>query len=441
MRSSISQNTFFVSFVPTWLKTLLCASAPLREIFLFFNIATLLVLANTTFAANWDRFRGPNGAGQSDDAGIPTKWEPTNFLWKQPLSNIGHSSPVIWDNRLYLTSGDTKSGAQIVSAYDTQTGKPLWEKRFDAGSYHINGLNSYASSTPALDADFIYLLWLKDGRVVLTALTHDGYEVWHRDIGPFEETHGFGKSPIVVDDLVYVANDSQADSAVVALDRKTGDVRWHIPRESGTTAFATPCLLDPSAKDKLLLTLSTASGLTALDAKTGKVVWQGLKDGITQRCVASPIVADGMVLVLSGQGGMGKSLIAAKPDGDGVKEIYTLDKGIPQVPTPVVAGDLLFLIQDRGTISCFDLATGKQHFRQRLGGDFHSSPVRIGNRIFCVARNGDVVVIAADRKYEELARNSLNETCHATPAVANGRLYLRTESSLICIGEPFAAKN
>lgn len=436
MQSSISHNTSFVSFVPSWLKTLFCASAPLREIRLFLVIAVLLVLASTAYAANWDRFRGPNGAGQSDDAGIPTKWEPANFLWKQPLSNIGHSSPVIWDNRLFLTSGDPKTGAQIVSAFDAGSGAPLWEKRFDAGSYHINGLNSYASSTPALDVEFIYLLWLKDGRVTLTALTHDGAEVWHRDVGPFEEKHGYGESPVVVDDLVYVASDSEGESSVVAFDRRTGDIRWHISRESGTTSFSTPCVLDPSAKEKLLVTLSTASGLTVLNAKTGKVVWQGLKDGITQRCVASPIVADGMVLVSSGQGGMGKSLIAAKPDGDAVKEVYHLEKSVPQVPTPVVAGDLLFLVQDRGTISCFDLATGKQNFRQRLGGDFHSSPVRIGNRIFCVARNGDVVVIAADRKFEELARNSLNETCHATPAVANGRLYLRTESSLICVGEP-----
>jgi outer membrane protein assembly factor BamB len=152
--------------------------------------------------------------------------------------------------------------------------------------------------------------------------------------------------------------------------------------------------------------------------------------------VASPIVAGGMVLVSSGQGGMGKWLVAAKPEGNAVKEVYHLDKGIPQVPTPVVAGDLLFLVQDRGTISCFDLATGKQNFRQRLGGDFHSSPVRIGNRIFCIARNGDVLVVAADRKYDLLARNSLNEICHASPAVANGRMYIRTENSLICIGEP-----
>src|SRR6267378_3945457 len=136
MQSPISHNTSFLSFVPSWLKTLLCASAPRREIRLFRVIAILLSFASITFAANWDRFRGPNGAGQSDDAGIPTKWELANFLWKRPLSNVGHSSPVIWDKQLFLTSGDPKTGAQIVNAFEAQTGAPLWEKRFEAGSYH-----------------------------------------------------------------------------------------------------------------------------------------------------------------------------------------------------------------------------------------------------------------------------------------------------------------
>src|SRR3954447_11592848 len=140
MQSPISQNRSFVYFVPSWLKTLLGASAPLREISLPRSIAILLLVTSTTFAANWDRFRGPNGAGQSDDAGIPTKWEPANFLWKRPLSNIGHSSPVIWENRLFITSGEPKSGAQLVSAFDARTGAPLWEKRFEADSYHMNGL-------------------------------------------------------------------------------------------------------------------------------------------------------------------------------------------------------------------------------------------------------------------------------------------------------------
>jgi outer membrane protein assembly factor BamB len=420
----------------------LCALAPLREILFLLSFACLLFSSSSSSGANWDRFRGPNGAGQSDDARIPTKWEPRNFLWKQSLSNIGHSSPVIWGNQLFLTCGDTKTGAQIVSAYDIRSGAPLWEKKFDAGSYHMNSLNSYASSTPSVDADHIYLMWLKDGRITLAALTHDGNEVWRTDIGPFKEQHGFGKSPIVVDDLVYVANDSQADSSIIAVDRKTGKSRWQLPRESGITAFATPCLYDPSAKEKLLITASTASGLAAINAVTGKVAWQGLTDTLTERCVSSPIVAAGMVFVSCGQGGNGKVLVAARPGegGQPPTEVYRLEQMIPNVPTPVVAGDLLFLWADRGVVSCYDLATGNKNWRERVGGNYHSSPIRVGDRIFGISKDGEVVVLAADRKYQVLARNSLDEPCSATPAVVNGKMYLRTQSTLMCVGTPADVK-
>lgn len=419
------------------------ALAPLREISFCSVIIVSFLVPGLTMAGNWDRFRGPNGAGQSDDSNIPTKWEEKDFLWKLPLSAVGHSSPVIWGGRLFITSADRKNGAQIISALDGKTGARLWEKRFDAGEYHMNSLNSYASSTPSVDAAHLYPMWLKDGHVILLALTHDGNEVWRRDIGPFEETHGFGKSPIVAGDLVIVANDSQAESAIIAVDRKSGAIRWRLDRPAGITAFATPCLLDPGAKEKTLLAASTASGLTAIDAKTGKVIWQGLSEALTQRCVASPIVAGGMVLVSCGQGGNGKVLVAARPgDKDHApQEVYALKQSIPNVPTAIVAGDLLFLWHDRGVVSCYDLATGHQNWRERVGGDYHSSPIRVGNRIFCVSMNGEGVVLAADRHFEILARNPLNEPCHATPAVADGRLYLRTESTLYCIGDPSSPAN
>jgi outer membrane protein assembly factor BamB len=413
-------------------------STYLRETSILAVIVTSLFAAPFCQADNWDRFRGPNGAGQSNESRIPTQWEPRNVLWKRTLPGVGHSSPVIWGKQLFLTSADANTGAQIVTSFDVQTGTPLKENKFNAGSYHMNQQNSYASSTPALDSDHIYTMWLEAGHVVLVALSHNLDEVWRREIGPFEETHGFGKSPIVVDDLVYVANDSQAHSAVIAVDRKTGKVRWQKPRDAGITAFATPCIFDPSAKDKLLLAVSTASGLTAMHATSGEIAWQGLTDDLTQRCVSSPIVANGMVLVSCGQGGNGKVLIAVRP-GDsnhGPQEVYRLDQSIPNVPTPVVAGDLLFLWHDRGVVSCYDLASGHPNWRQRVGGDFHSSPIRIGNRILAASMKGEVVVLAADRKYQLLARNALNEPCHATPAVADGRLYLRTETSLICVGEP-----
>lgn len=413
----------------------LCASAPLRELLL---CAALLagVTTSITAAENWDRFRGPNGAGQSDDDSIPAVWEPANFLWKQPLDSVGHSSPVIWGNRLFLTSADSANGAQLVFAFNAHTGVQLWQKKFDVSLYHINTRNSYASSTPAVDADHLYVMWLEKDHITLVALTHDGNEVWRRDVGPYEEVHGFGKSPMVVDELVCVANESDAESAVVAFDRRTGEVRWKLPRESATTAFGTPCVLDPTADHKLLITSSTASGLTGIDATSGRVAWEGFKDALTTRCVSSPIVAGGLVIAACGEGGSGKVLIAARPGSDQSppQEVYQLTKSVPQVPTVVTKGDLLFLWHDRGVVSCCELATGKQIWRERVGGDFHSSPVRAGTKLFCCSRQGDVVVLAADKEYKLLARNSLKEMCVATPAIAHHHLYIRTDATLYCIG-------
>jgi outer membrane protein assembly factor BamB len=412
-------------------------SAPLRDILLASLFFTLLISQDTN-AENWDRFRGPNGAGQSDATGIPSQWKPENILWRQPLANVGHSSPVVWDDRLFLLSAENETGTQIVHAFDAITGEPIWERRMEAGVHPFNGLNSMASSTPAVDAEHLYVMWLADGRVRLAAFTHDGEEAWQRDIGAFKEEHGFGKSPVVVDGVVWVANDNDGESAIVAVDGKTGDTRYTIPRPSGTTPFASPCLLDPAAPNKLLLTLSTASGLSAIDPETGKVAWQGLNEQIPLRTVASPIVAGGMVIVACGQGGNGKWLVAARP-GDAIhepQEMYRLDKNVPNVPTPVVAGDLLFLWHDRGVVSCHEVATGKQIWRERVGGDFHSSPIRIGERIMGVSRQGEAIVMAADRKFELLGRNNVDDLVVATPAVSNNRLYIRGESAVVCIGTP-----
>jgi outer membrane protein assembly factor BamB len=414
-----------------------CAFAPLRETLLAITFVAVLQLAARAENENWDRFRGPNGAGQSDATGIPTEWTPENILWRRPLPGIGHSSPVVWGDRLFVMSGDPASGQQVLLAINALSGAPLWQRQFDSATYSMHQFNSYASSTPAVDDSQVYAMWLDGGRIKLAAHTHDGDQVWSCDAGPFGEKHGFGKSPIVVDDLVIVATDSEAESEVIAFDRANGKVRWRTPRPSCKTAFASPCLFDPSAEEKLLLTLSNTAGLAALDPATGRILWQGLTEAVPERCVSSLIVAGGMVFISSGVGGNGKYLVAARPgDGqNGPTEAYRLQQSVPNVPTPVVAGDLLFAWHDRGYVSCYDVSTGKRHFLERVGGNFHSSPIRIGDRIFCASREGEMVVLAADREFKVLARNTLDEPCHATPAVAHNRLYVRTESTLLCIGE------
>ncbi len=364
---------------------------------------TLYCSANVAQAENWDRFRGPNGEGQSEAAGIPTEWTAADYLWKKSLPGVGHSSPVVWGDRLFVTSGDPKSGEQIVLAFDAKSGAQLWEKRFASHTYSMHTDNSYATSTPAVDADQLYVLWLDGDKVTLAALTHDGAEVWRRQVGSLVEEHGFGTSPIVVGDTVCVANETKDPdrSRFIGVDRASGDIRWTVPRGAGKTAFATPCVLESGGRELVVMS-SMGSGVTAYDPVTGVVVWQVLEQDLPDRCVSSPMVAAGLVIVSCGSGNNGVVMIALKPgeNGEPPTEAYRMKQGVPNIPTPIAAGDLLFLWHDRGTVSCLDAATGEPHWRKRVSGMFHSSPVRMGNRIFGLSKEGDVVVLAADKEYQ-----------------------------------------
>lgn len=406
---------------------------------LYVCVLVALVMPLAASAENWDRFRGPNGAGQSEAAGIPSEWTEADYLWKKPLPGVGHSSPVIWGGKLFVTSGDAETGELALFAFDANTGQQLWEQRIASHTYSMHRDNSYATSTPAVDADQLYLLWLDGDKVTLAAFSHDGDEIWRRQVGSLVEQHGFGTSPIVVGDTVVVVNETMnaERSTVIGVDRSTGEVRWTQPRGTGKTAFATPLVVQAADGRELVVMSSMGSGVTAYDPATGAIEWQVLERDLPDRCVSSPIQASGLIIVSCGSGNNGLRLIAIRPGANGAPpaEAYRLRQGVPNIPTPVVAGDLLFLWHDRGTVSCLDAATGAPHWRKRVSGMFHSSPVRIGDRIFGLSREGEVVVLAADKEYQLIARNDLGERCQATPAVADGKIYYRTEVSLICLGD------
>lgn len=380
---------------------------------------------------NWSRFRGPNGSGVAAGVELPAKWTDDDYLWRVALPGKGHSSPVGWGSHIFVTSAD--AGEVVLSAYDAATGDELWTQRFKSPSYKMHLSNSLASSTPAADDQRVYVAWVCEGSLNFAALDHEGGEVWRRELGPVDFRHGYGASPIVLDDLVVVPCDCEGDSFVVALDARTGDERWRRSRASGIDSYATPAVWQ-SADGKQIIVESTAEGMVALAPGDGEPIWT-LPDVFAARCVGSPVIADGLVIATSGEGGNGRSFAAVKPPADGAEPAvaYELDRSIPQSPTPVAYRGLLFVVSDRGVLTCCDLSTGKERWTERVGGNYYASPVVSGGKLYCVAADGSVTVVAAADKYELLGRSQLGEASEATPAIHGGRMYLRSEGALACL--------
>jgi outer membrane protein assembly factor BamB len=404
-------------------------------------VAAALVLAvqRPVAGQQWTRFRGPNGSGESTAAELPVTWSEKDYRWKIALPGRGHSSPVIWGRRVFVTSASEEDGRQIIQCLDVADGSPKWQRELPAGKYERNASNSYASSSPAVDAERLYLSWLAAGTYTVAALAQaDGREVWRRELGPFVAEHGFGASPIVVGGLVVVPNEQNGPSSIVALDCRTGEVRWTAPRRTEKAAYSTPCIFRPEGGPEQLIVTSWAHGISGLDPQTGKTVWE--LPVFKYRVVGSPVVEGGLVVAQAGQGGGGKQCVAVRPGqpakGVEPKLVYEVSGPIPYVPTPVAKGDLLFLWCDGGIVSCLDAPTGKLHWRQRVGGSYFSSPVRVGDRLCNVARDGRVVVLAASATFGKLGESTLGEPSHATPAVSDGVIYFRTVRHLMALGGP-----
>ena len=253
---------------------------------------------------------------------------------------------------------------------------------FPSATYQKNASAAYASATPALDQERVYVAWATPKEYIVLALSQkDGSDVWRRDLGPFASQHGFGASPIVWKDLVIVANDQDKASFIAALDCKTGQTRWQAERRTEKASFSTPCLFEPKDGKPQLILSSWSHGLTSLDPQTGKQNWD-LPVFHDNRIVGSPMIAAGLIFAAAGVGGGGKEMVAVEPGdpdrGVEAKVAYNVQGSLPYVPTPVAKGRLLFLWHDNGVVACTDAPTGKRLWQQRVGGSFFGSPVRVG---------------------------------------------------------------
>lgn len=400
-------------------------------------------------ADEWNRFRGPNGTGIGDGTGIPTKFTEADFVFKTKLpGDSGCSSPVVYGDKVFVTSADSTDATRYVICLHAVTGKVIWQQRFASVVHPLHSRSTYASCTPAVDGQHVYVAWATPEQTLLKAFTLDGAEAWSRDLGTWQSQHGFGTSPIVYEGMVILHNSQQADklnpgekpgiSRMTAFDALTGETKWSTKLKSKNVCYSIPFVRTSEDGQAELVCSSTGDGIFALDAESGKRIW-AVNDGLFRmRTVASPIEAGGLIFGSNGSGGYSSNFVVAVKPGKNAQKAYQLKNGrdfkAPYVPCLISDGGLVFALYDKGFATCFDSATGKTVWIERTGAAFSGSPIRLDDRIFCIAEDGTVWVIAASDEYKVLAKNSLGEDSKATPAVANGRMYLRTDTHVICVG-------
>jgi outer membrane protein assembly factor BamB len=383
---------------------------------------------------DWGRFRGPNGTGLSDAKNIPVEFREQHRKWSLALEGIGHSTPVVANQTVFVTSADRDAGKIHLFAVRATDGFLLWQKSQPFDPFHINTDNSYASSSPVADAYRVYWLILEEKRTVLTSFTHAGKQVWQQTFDGPKTRHGSGCSPMIVDDLVvftleHEESKSEKSSQWIAIDKNSGHIRWQLPRNTVTSnSFSTPCVLLTN-EEKVLIFTSEGHGLTAVRGKDGSVAWE-LSDALSARAISSPVLSGNHVWATR----KGELVAFKGVKGSSPEIAYRLPaKYSPYVPTPLVKDGLLYNFMDNGYVSCHHAGDGELIWREKPGGKFYGSPICIDDRLYAITREGDVIVLKTGETFEVLAVNSMGEKSHATLTLAGDMLIVRTFSKLFGI--------
>lgn len=435
-------------------------------------IAIVLATASaSSYAEDWPRFRGPGAAGVVMGGVVPpSEWTKTrNVAWKVEVAGHGWSCPIVTGGRVFVTSCVSKDkpvapktgyyAPREVKTPDTEqrwtvfcldatNGKVLWEQVAHQGvpkhSIHVKA--SYASETPVTDGQRVYAYF---GNVGLYCYDFGGKQLWSKswEVVPTRLGWGTGASPVLHGDHIYIINDNEKSSFLVALDKVTGKEIWKVDRDEKSN-WATPFIWE-SGKRTEIVTCGT-NKVRSYDLE-GKLLWQ--LGGMSSICVPSPVVAHDLLIISSGyEFGRPRPVFAVRPGASGdisLKKDETSNEFIAWYnepagsyhPTPLVLGDYLYILYSTGFIACFEAKTGKPVYeKQRLGGSFTASPWAYDGKIFCLSEEGTISVVKAGREFEILGKNVLDEVALATPAIADGRLFLRTVSHLYCIEKPSSRK-
>ncbi|UUO07534.1 PQQ-binding-like beta-propeller repeat protein [Blastopirellula sp. J2-11] len=391
----------------------------------------------------WSRFRGPNGSGLAAAVDLKLPYsEADDLCWKTSLPGVGNSSPVLWGDNVFLLSGEKDGSFVYAICLNAKSGELVWKRDLASSGYRLHSKNTFASTTPAVDAHSVYITWSDGEQTTMASLTHDGKLEWTTDLGPWVSQHGFGVSPMLYDEyvilpLMQLGNPNklngrkEAQSRVVALDRATGRIVWEAARDGDVAAYSVPCLYQTKDGRDLLICCSSAHGMAAHNPMNGDQVWAN--PAFKMRSVSSPVVIDGVAYGSCGSGGGGNYVVAVNPETG--ETLYRFERSAPYVPGAVGKNGLTYLWYDKGIVTCLRTADGEKVWQQRIGGNYSGSPILCGDRLINISEEGEVVILAAGDAFQELGRFSLGEGSKASPAAANGKLYIRTDSQLFCLGE------
>ena len=414
-------------------------------------ISLVLIYGFVLAEGSWPAFRGPRGDGSVTGSNLPLKWSETeNVKWKTPIPHLGWSTPVVEDGRIWLTSATKEGTDYFALCVDAQSGKILISKQLfhcDAPEPLGNAVNCYASPSPAIENGRVYIHFGCYGTACLDAKSGD--LVWKRDDLKCRHYRGPASSPIIHKDLLILTFDGVDQQYLIALDKHSGktvwkserDIEWKDLDENGQPkregdfrkAFTTPLVIEVDGKDQLISPASSA--IIAYDPDTGKEIWKTVNDEYTPSL--TPVFAEGLLMTATGRGEA--EMQAIRPDGKGnVTETHIAwsikGKDVPQTPSPVVLDDLLYMLSDRGTLSCVEVKSGNILWRENLGGNYIASPVHDGKRIYFSSLSGKTTVIRGGRTFEILAENKLDDGFMASPAVDGDALILRTKTHLYRVG-------
>lgn len=401
------------------------------------TVAPLALVASTLSALgeNWGQWRGPKGDGTSSETKVPVQWSASqNVLWRAALPGEGHSSPVVWGDNIFVTSANSSNGERLLLRLDAKTGQVIWQRVvLTAPVESMHRENSAASSTPVTDGTHIFTSFQNGTRVDLQCYDFEGNRIWAKQPLRFAGMHGYSYTPALFGELVIFDFAQNDEAAVIALDKRSGQQRWRWDRSTRDISHVTPLLIEHGGATQLIVCGSDE--IRALDPATGQSLWWC--NGPTEVCVAG-LAFDGRAVFAAG-GYPNRTRMAVEVSGRGdVTKSHVRWKSTRQVtyvPSPVYHRGHLYTVIDDGMLTCVDAKTGNSVWDERLGGRFRSSLVLANENIYATDDKGVTTVFkATPQRFERVAVNDLGEFCYATPVISNGRLYIRTDRHLYCIG-------